>query len=65
MIEKLSYIALVLGIIATVGVLFLGILGMLKGSGKLAQNSNALMRWRTICQGLCLLMFAIFLLSKM
>jgi hypothetical protein len=48
--------ALMLG---TVGVLFAGLFGMVRGGD--GQRSNALMRWRIVLQGAALLMFALLM----
>jgi hypothetical protein len=48
--------ALMLG---TVGVLFAGLFGMVRGAD--GPRSNALMRWRVVLQGAALLMFALLM----
>ena len=45
---------------ATLGVLFAGLLGLVRGGGDPAR-SNALMRWRVILQGAALLLFALLM----
>jgi hypothetical protein len=49
-----------LGMAATVGTLFAGMLGMGRGDGS-AMRSNRLMRWRVILQGVTLVLFALLL----
>ncbi|MFC0408628.1 twin transmembrane helix small protein [Roseomonas elaeocarpi] len=50
-----------IAMLATLGVLFAGMLGMVRGNGDGAR-SNALMRWRVILQGVALGLFALLLL---
>ncbi len=45
---------------ATLGVLFAGLFGMVRGGGDPAR-SNVLMRWRVILQGAALLLFALLM----
>jgi len=45
---------------ATLGVLFAGLVGLVRGGGNPAR-SNALMRWRVILQGAALLLFALLM----
>jgi hypothetical protein len=45
---------------ATLGVLFAGMLGLVRGGGD-PRRSNALMRWRVVLQGVTLLLFALLL----
>lgn len=56
-----SFLIVVLGLLmlATVGVLFAGLFGMVRGDG--SRRSNALMRWRVVLQGAALLMFVLLL----
>lgn len=49
-----------LGMLATIGTLFAGMLGMAKGE-RSAERSNRLMRARVICQGVTLALFALLL----
>ncbi len=46
--------------IGVVGVLFAGMVGLVRGGGD-PQRSNALMRWRVILQGVALALFALYL----
>jgi Hypoxia induced protein conserved region len=45
---------------ATLGVLFAGLFGLVRGGGDPAR-SNRLMRWRVILQGAALLLFALLM----
>jgi hypothetical protein len=57
-------ILVALAMLATVGVLFAGILGVARGGSDArgnAERSNVLMRWRVILQGAALLLFVILL----
>lgn len=49
-----------LGMLATLGTLFAGMVGMVRGSEDL-HRSNTLMRWRTTLQGVTLALFALLL----
>jgi len=49
-----------LGMLATLGTLFAGMVGMVRGSEDM-HRSNALMRWRTTLQGVTLVLFALLL----
>ncbi len=53
-------ILVALGMAATLGTLFAGMLGMARGKGSGGQ-SNKLMRWRVILQGVTLVLFALLL----
>ena len=46
--------------LATLGVLFAGLLGLVRGGGD-PGRSNALMRWRVLLQGVTLLLFVLLL----
>ena len=48
------------GMLATLGTLFGGMLGLAKGDGS-GERSNLLMRWRVAIQGITLLLFALLL----
>ena len=50
-----------LSMLATLGVLFAGMLGLVRG-GNNPGRSNALMRWRVMLQGLTLGLFVLLLL---
>ncbi len=50
-----------LAMLATLGTLFAGMLGIVKGSNN-PGRSNALMRWRVMLQGLSLGLFVLLLL---
>ncbi len=53
-------ILIVLLMFATLGVLFAGMFGLVRGGGN-PQRSNQLMRWRVILQGAALLLFALLM----
>jgi hypothetical protein len=53
-------ILVALAMLATLGILFAGMLGLTKGVHDPAR-SNRLMRWRIISQGIALLLFIILL----
>lgn len=55
-------VLVVLAMVATVGVLFAGLLGLARG-GENAARSNALMRWRVLLQGAAVALFVILLLA--
>jgi len=49
-----------LAMLATLGVLFAGMIGLVRGGGD-PRRSNALMRWRVLLQGVALLLFILLL----
>lgn len=49
-----------LAMLGTVGVLFAGLIGLVRG-GENAQLSNTLMRWRVVLQAVALVLFLILL----
>lgn len=49
-----------LAMLATLGILFAGMLGLTRGGGNPAR-SNQLMRWRIVLQGVALALFALLL----
>ncbi|HST74111.1 MAG TPA: twin transmembrane helix small protein [Acetobacteraceae bacterium] len=53
-------ILLALLMLGTLGVLFAGLFGMVRGGGD-PRKSNALMRWRVILQAAALLLFALIM----
>jgi hypothetical protein len=53
-------ILVVLLMLGTLGVLFAGLFGLVRGGGD-PQRSNQLMRWRVILQGAALLLFALLM----
>ena len=53
-------ILVVISMLATLGVLFAGMFGLVRGGGD-PRRSNALMRWRIVLQGVTLLLFALLL----
>ena len=50
-----------LGMLATLGTLLFGMVGMVRGEGDM-RRSNALMRWRVTIQAVTLGLFALLLL---
>jgi hypothetical protein len=60
MMQFLLPILVVVAMLATLGVLFLGIISMARGGNP--QRSNKLMQTRVLLQGLALLLFALFML---
>ncbi len=58
----LFVVLMVLAMIATLGVLIFGIVGMASGSDFHRRNSNKLMRARVVMQGVALAFFAIVLI---
>jgi NADH:ubiquinone oxidoreductase subunit 6 (subunit J) len=55
-------VLLVIAMVATVGVLFLGLFSMARGGEFNARNSNKLMRARIVCQAVALALFALLML---
>lgn len=49
-----------IGMLATLGTMMAGMLGLTRGTGTGA-SSNRLMRWRVILQGVTLVLFALLL----
>ena len=49
-----------LAMLATLGVLFAGLIGMARGGS--SQTSQKLMRWRVLLQGWALLLFGVLML---
>ncbi len=56
-----TFLTIVIAILmlATLGVLFAGLIGLARGGDP--QRSNVLMRWRVILQGAALLLFALLM----
>ena len=57
-----TFLAILVGLLmlATLGVLFAGLLGLAQGGGN-PQRSNRLMRWRVMLQGAALLLFMLLM----
>ena len=53
-------VMIVLLMLATLGVLIAGMVGLVRGGGD-PRRSNQLMRWRVILQGAALLLFALLM----
>jgi len=60
--QTILIILTVTAMLGTLGVLFAGMLGMVRGSHD-PRRSNALMRWRVMLQAVALLLFALLLYS--
>ncbi len=56
-------ILLILAMLATLGVLFVGLFAMARGGEFNRKHGNRLMRWRVVMQGVTLLLLVIFMLS--
>ncbi len=59
-VKTFLIIILVLLMLGTLGVLFGGLIGMVRGGGD-PHRSNALMRWRILLQAAALLLFALIM----
>ncbi len=59
-VKTFLVILLALLMLGTLGVLFAGLFGMVRGGGD-PRRSNALMRWRVILQAAALLLFALLM----
>jgi hypothetical protein len=57
-----TFLTVLIGLLmlATLGVLIAGMVGMVKGGGD-PRRSNQLMRWRVILQGAAILLFAVLM----
>jgi len=53
---------MIVAMVATLGVLLLGLFSMAKGGEFNRRNSNRFMRWRVILQGAAILLFLILVL---
>ncbi|HUA53649.1 MAG TPA: twin transmembrane helix small protein [Candidatus Sulfotelmatobacter sp.] len=60
--EYVFPILIVLAMLATLGVLFLGVFGMGREGHEARIRSNKLMQWRVLLQATALILFAIFML---
>jgi hypothetical protein len=58
--KTVLFILVVVAMLATLGVLFAGMLGLVRNDGN-GERSNALMRWRVLLQGVALALFALLL----
>jgi hypothetical protein len=54
---------LIIAMLLTLGVLFLGLFSMAKGGEFDKRNANRFMRWRVIMQGVAVLLFVIFMMT--
>jgi hypothetical protein len=57
-----AFVLLILAMLATLGVLFVGLFSMARGGEFNRRNSNKLMRARIICQAVALALFAFLML---
>ncbi len=55
------FVLLVLAMMATIGVLFAGLISMARGGDFNRRNSNKLMRARIVCQAVALALFALLM----
>jgi Hypoxia induced protein conserved region len=55
------FVLLVLAMLATIGVLFAGLISMARGGDFNRRNSNKLMRARIVCQAVALALFALLM----
>ena len=53
----------VIAMLLTLGVLFLGLFSMARGGEFAKRNSNRFMRWRVIMQGIAVVLFLIFMMT--
>lgn len=54
---------LIAAMVATLGVLFFGLISMARGGEFNKRNANKIMRWRVALQGLAVLLFVLLLLA--
>ena len=59
--KTLLMVVVAVAMLGTLGVLFAGMVGMVRGDGQ-PGRSNALMRWRVVLQGAALLLFGLLLM---
>ncbi len=55
-------VLLIVALVATLGVLFAGLIAMARGGEFNRKHGNRLMRWRVALQGMALLLLAILML---
>jgi len=60
--QTVMFVLIVLAMLMTLGVLFTGLFAMARGGEFNAKWGNRLMRYRILCQGIALALFAIALL---
>ena len=61
--DRFVFILLIAAMVATLGVLFMGLFSMARGGEFAKRNSNCFMRWRVIMQGIAILLFVIFMMT--
>jgi membrane-anchored glycerophosphoryl diester phosphodiesterase (GDPDase) len=54
---------LIAAMVATLGMLFFGLISMARGGEFNKRNANKIMRWRVALQGLAVLLFVLLLLA--
>lgn len=59
---SILFIALLLAMFATLGVLMVGLVGMARGGEFNRKYGNKLMRWRILLQGLAVILLALLVL---
>ena len=57
-------VLVVIGLVATLGTLFVGVFSMGRGGDFNKRNSNRLMRLRVILQGFTVVVFVLYLLAR-
>lgn len=60
--QTLMFVLIVIAMLMTLAVLFTGLIAMARGGEFNAKWGNRLMRYRILCQGIALALFAIALL---
>ncbi len=60
---SILFIALLLAMFATLGVLGVGLVGMARGGEFNRKYGNKLMRWRIVLQGLAVVLLALLVLA--
>lgn len=61
--QAFVFTLLVIAMLLTLGVLFLGLFSMARVGEFAKRNSNRFMRWRVIMQGVAVLLFIIFMMT--
>ncbi|HSK39690.1 MAG TPA: twin transmembrane helix small protein [Arenibaculum sp.] len=61
--DQIFFILMLVAMLAVVGSLFVGIIGMARGGDFNARHANRVMRYRVILQGVALALFALAMLS--
>ena len=61
--DKVVFIAILVFMAITLGILLTGLFSMARGGDFDKRNSNRFMRWRVIAQGIAILLFIIFMMT--